>query len=97
MIITTTDNTNEGMQSLRAWAKDELRLAQRQFIKSPSAKHWVACTRAMLVFQQVDWGCRSPSVDKVALLVDTDLERVSEWPDIICRATLGMTVNQALA
>lgn len=95
-MTTLTQATNERMDNLRTWAQGQLKQAQRQFNKNPNAAHWAVCTRAMLVFQQVDYACRSASVDRVALLLDLDHKPVGHWDDIICRATTGKSVAEAI-
>jgi hypothetical protein len=96
-MTTLTQATYERMNDLRTQVRNDLMRVQRMFNKNPNATNWEVCTRAMLVFQQVDWACRSNIVDHVALLLDLDHATVGEWGDIITRATLGMSVASALA
>lgn len=92
-----TQTTTEDLQPLRSWALDQLITAQERFNRSPGATHWQMCTRAMMVYQQVDWACDSPHVDRVKLMLDLDEAPVASWGDIVTRATLGMSVASALA
>lgn len=91
-----TQTTTEDLQPLRSWALDQLITAQERFNRSPGATHWQMCTRAMMVYQQVDWACDSPHVDRVKLMLDLDEAPVASWGDIVTRATLGMSVARAL-
>lgn len=92
-----TQTTTQSMQSIRAWALDQLIKAQERFNRSPGATHWEMCERAMLVYQQVDWACDSPHVDRAKLASDLDEAPVASWGDVVTRATLGMSVASALA
>ena len=96
-MTTVTQSTNEQMQSVRAWALDQLVAAQERFNRRPTGTHWQMCNRAMMVYQQVDWAVDSPHVDRVKLIMDLDEASAIDWGDIITRATLGMSVASALA
>lgn len=78
------------------WAEPHLKLAQRNFNKSPTALNWNLCLRAMLVYQQLAYACRSDSVDRQSLAAALECHSFEQWPDVICRATLGVDCNEAL-
>lgn len=78
------------------WAEPQLKLAQRNFNKSPTALNWNLCLRAMLVHQQLAHACRSHSVDRQSLVAALECHSFGQWQDIICRATLGVDCNEAL-
>ena len=96
-MTTTTEDIIEDMQAVRDWALDSLVRAQRVYNNRPTATHWHVCVRAMLVFQQIDWATRASTVDHEALMLALDEAPGQDWGDIICRATIGKTVNDALA
>lgn len=77
--------------------KWELLRANAAFIANPTADNWQASTRAMLAFQQIKHAARSPSVDRAALVAAVGDAPIDTWPDVICRATLGMSAAEVLA
>jgi hypothetical protein len=96
-MTTINEDIIEDMQAVRDWALDNLVRAQRMYNNRPTATHWHVCVRAMLVFQQIDWATRASTVDHEALMLALDEAPGQDWGDIICRATLGMSVATALA
>ena len=78
------------------WAGPHLKLAQRNFNKSPTALNWNLCLKAMLVYQQLDYACRSHSVDRQSLVAALECHSLGQWQDVICRATLGVDCSEAL-
>ena len=81
---------------LRTWALPTLKDAQKAFNKQPTALNWRLCQRAMMTYQQLDGACTSVRVDRNKLMFDLESNPLSVWPDAICRATLGLTCDQAL-
>ena len=80
----------------RSWALPTLKDAQKRFSREPNALNWHACLRAMLVFQQLEYAQRSVSVDRNKLMFDLESNPLGQWPDVICRATTGLTCADAL-
>ena len=72
----------------------ELKARQKRFIANPNAQNWAEVLRAMLTHQQLDWAVRSPSVDVDKLVFD--LRQNSDWDEVVCRATLGVSCLDAL-
>ena len=77
--------------------KWSLTQAQKEFIKNPTADNWNANTRAMLAYQQIMYAALTPRVDRAALVVAVGDAHPDQWPDAICRATLGLSCAEALA
>jgi hypothetical protein len=88
--MTYIDNTTE------TWAKDALTTAQRAFTKNPNSLNWNLCLKAMFTHQQVQFAARSNTVDHEKLSFDLDNNPIGEWQNIICRATVGYPVREAL-
>jgi hypothetical protein len=72
----------------------ELKVRQKAFNANPNAENWTRVLRAMITHQQLDWAVRSPSIDHGKLMFD--LKQNSDWDEVICRATLGMTCADAI-
>ncbi len=72
----------------------ELKLRQKRFNANPTGSNWNACLEAMLTHQQLGYAMRSPSIDPEKLAFD--LRQASDWHNIVCRATLGLTCAEAL-
>ena len=77
--------------------KWELTQAQKEFIKNPTADNWRANTRAMLTYQQIMYAALTPRVDRAALVAAVGDAPFDQWPDVICRATIGLSCAEALA
>lgn len=71
--------------------------AQKEFIKNPTADNWQANTRAILAYQQILYAALTPKVDRAALVAAVGDAPVDQWPDVICRATTGLSCAEALA
>lgn len=80
----------------RTWALPALKQAQKAFNREPNAQNWTLCVKAMLVHQQLEWAARSTSVDKGKMLFDFESNPVGAWPDVVCRATLGIDAATAM-
>lgn len=80
----------------RTWALPALKQAQKAFNREPNAQNWTLCVKAMLVHQQLEWASRSTSVDKGKMLFDFESNPVGAWPDVVCRATIGMDAATAM-
>ena len=72
----------------------ELQVRQKRFNDNPNGSNWTACLEAMMTHQQLGYAMRSPSIDPEKLAFD--LKQDSDWHNIVCRATLGMTCADAL-
>lgn len=81
---------------LTTYALPALKLAQQQFNKEPNAQNWNACLGAMMTYQQLKYSLRSVSVDREKLMFDLEHNPLGVWPDVICRATIGMTCADAI-
>ena len=92
----TMSNHEYTIEDLKGWAAIALKFAQRDFKKNPNAVHWMITTRAMFVFQQVDYAMRMPYFDQQALLESLQGEPYLKWEDLISVATTGMNVRDAL-
>ena len=79
------------------WALPMLKEAQKRFNKYPNANNWRDCTRAMLVYQQLDYAAVSHRIDTAKLWKELLTRPMGEWEDAICRATVGLTCAEALA
>ena len=77
--------------------KNQLTEAHKAFAKNPHATNWDVCTRAMFTHQQLQWAKRSSLVDREMLQFDLDHNPISEWQNIISRATLGQDIRTAMA
>lgn len=80
----------------RTWALPQLKDAQKRFAREPNALNWQLCLKAMMVHQQLEYAQRSVSVDKGKLWFDLESNPLGQWPNVICRATLGLTCAEAL-
>ena len=78
------------------WAKNTLTTAQREFAKHPTSMNWNLCLKAMFTHQQLQWASISPSIDREKLSLDLDNKPMGEWQNVICIATLGYPVREAL-
>jgi len=81
---------------LTTFALPALKHAQKQFAKEPNAQHWTDCLKAMMVYQQLEYALRGISVDREKLMFDLESNPLGRWPDVICRATVGMTCADAI-
>lgn len=81
---------------LTTYALPTLKLAQKQFNKEPNAQNWTDCLKAMMVYQQLKYALRRSSVDREKLMFDLEHNPLGVWPDVICRATIGMTCADAI-
>lgn len=81
---------------LTTYALPTLKLAQKQFNKEPNAQNWTDCLKAMMVYQQLKYALRRSSVDRDKLMFDLESNPLGVWPDVICRATIGMTCADAI-
>lgn len=88
--LTTLDDV------LTTFALPALKLAQKNFNKEPNAQHWTDCLMAMMVYQQLKYALRRSSVDRDKLMFDLESNPLGVWPDVICRATIGMTCADAI-
>ena len=78
------------------WARDHLVIAQKQFNREPNARHWNVCARAMLTYQQLNYGLTSTSVDKAKLFKELEESSIRDWQDLICLNMLGLSCADAL-
>jgi hypothetical protein len=78
------------------WSKDHLVNAQKQFNRDPSATNWNVCLRAMMTRQQLDYALRSSTVDRAKLFGELESSPLSDWQDLICLNTLGLSCADAL-
>lgn len=78
------------------WALPELKDAQKRFNKSPTSLNWQSCLRAMLVYQQLEYAATRRSADVGKLMFDLESNPVGQWPDVICRNTVGLSCADAL-
>jgi len=78
------------------WAKDALAAAHRAFAKNPSATHWNVLTRAAFAYQQIEYASRTHTIDREKLAFDLDSNPINEWQNVICRATVGAGILDAL-
>jgi hypothetical protein len=81
---------------LTTYALPALKHAQKQFNKEPNAQNWTDCLKAMMVYQQLKYALRRSSVDREKLMFDLEHNPLGAWPDVICRATIGMTCADAI-
>ena len=87
--------TKHPLSIFRNLTLKELELRQSRFATNTTATNWSAVLEAMLTLQQLDYAMRSPTIDMDKLV--SDLRGTSNWPDVICRATIGLTCTEALA
>lgn len=78
------------------WAKSALADAHKAFAKTPNATNWDVLQRAALTYQQAEFANRSVSVDRAKLSFDLAQNPMGIWQDVICRATVGSGVRDAL-
>lgn len=77
--------------NVKAFAKNSLKDAQREFGKNPTSQNWDAVLRAMLVYQQLRYVKNEKAlIEKLASLT------LGEWPECIVRWVLGISISQAL-
>lgn len=81
----------------KTWALPQLKDAQKAFNKQPTALNWKLCLTAMLVHQQLEYAQRSITVDRDKLLFDLESNPLGQWPEVVCRATLGISCADALS
>lgn len=84
---------------IKDWAKDELKVAQKIFLKNSTAQNWTEVLNAMLVWQQLDYversvipATRAKQKDIIRIL---DIPRL-QWAERIIMTILGMTIEQTL-
>ena len=76
--------------------KNDLTAAQKTFAKLPTATHWKVCIRAMFTHQQIGYAIGSHLVDREKLAIDLHTSPRGEWQNIICRATVGVGIEDSL-
>jgi hypothetical protein len=76
--------------------KADLTAAQKAFTKLPNSTNWQVCLRAMFAHQQISHAIRSVAVDRNKLAFDLTVNPRGEWQNIICRATVGSDIKDAL-
>ena len=84
------------IETVTSWAKQDLKFAQSDYLKSPSSVRWNLTLRAMFVYQQADFASRSATVDRKQLLADLFDQPLGAWGDIITKATTGKSVRDNL-
>ena len=84
---------------IKDWAKDELKVVQKNFLKNSTAQNWTEVLNAMLVWQQLDYversvilATRAKQKDIIRIL---DIPRL-QWAERIIMTILGMTIEQTL-
>ena len=84
---------------VQAFALSSLKTAQKNFNKNPSSTNFDVLTRAMLVHQQATQVARVlRSQDNIDLMLDKlSAQPLGNWPDIIVKSALGMTIQDVLA
>ena len=76
--------------------KHELAAAQKAFTKLPNATNWKVCIRTMFTHQQICYAIGSHLVDRNKLALDLSVNPRGEWQNIICRATVGVGIEDSL-
>jgi predicted amidohydrolase len=79
-----------------SYTKEVLARAHRDFAKNPSATHWNVLTRAAFTYQQIEYANRTHTIDREKLAFDLDSNPINEWQNVICRATVGAGILDAL-
>jgi hypothetical protein len=94
----TTVTFNNLTEVRTNWALPWLKEAQKRFNKQPNANNWNDCTRAMLVYQQLEFADRCSSIDSGKLWAALQEPKLTmgEWPDVICRITCDRACNDTL-
>ena len=84
---------------IKDWSKNELKVAQKNFLKNSTAQNWAEGLNAMLVWQQLDYversvipATRAKQKDIIRIL---DIPRL-QWAERIIMTILGMTIEQTL-
>lgn len=88
--------TFDVLKSAAATIKKDLAAAQRAFAKHPSADNWRICLRLMLTHQQMARAIKARHVDRYKLAFDLTANPVSEWQEIVSRATTNSSVYENL-
>ena len=94
--MTIAANTLQTLNDAAVKIKNELAAAQKAFTKLPTATHWKVCIRAMFTHQQICYAIGSHIVDRDKLALDLTIKPLGEWQDIICRATVGVGIEDSL-
>ena len=89
--------TFDVLKNAAATVKKDLAAAQKSFAKNPNAVNWRDCLRLMFTHQQLEYVLRSSTVcDRYKLAFDLTANPVSEWQEIISRATTNGSVYENL-
>jgi hypothetical protein len=80
---------------LMGWAEKILRSAHKDFALNPNAVNWNNLMRAMFVYQQSEFAVRSYSIDHAKLVDALDADQ-ADWADVVCMATVGQTLRDAV-
>jgi hypothetical protein len=94
--MTINADTVRTLQACSVVVKNALNAAQKDFTKLPTATHWKVCIRAMFTHQQICYAIGSHIVDRDKLAFDLTANPQGEWQDIICRATVGVGIEDSL-
>jgi hypothetical protein len=94
--MTINADTLRTLQAAAVVVKNALTAAHKAFVKLPSATNWQVCLRAMFTHQQLEYAIRSHIVDREKLAFDLTANPQGEWQNIVCRATLGSDIKDAL-